>query len=182
MLFIVASETDIRLPLSGLSNKHREKTPSLYSVRAGRWQVWFRLLLWEGRSGRGGRGRVTWGSPPHPDYTTQEGGRVTWGSPPCSNHTRPGQWVLTRPLVWLHMSHRDKRGSPGSRPPVGIWFCRVSNREETAPPAIIRRKRGWLGLAHQRAQGSHRYPTSQNPFLSCKGDKWPPSSSFTIYF
>ena len=35
MLFIVAFESDIRLPSSGLSNKHREKTPSLYSRWAG---------------------------------------------------------------------------------------------------------------------------------------------------
>ena len=51
MLFIVASESDIRLPFLGLSNKHREKTPSLYSGEAGQVAGLFCLLLWEGQWG-----------------------------------------------------------------------------------------------------------------------------------
>lgn len=49
-----------------------------------------------------------------------------------SLQTQPPEKIFTRPLVWLHMSHKGIRAKVTREPSsVGIWFCRVIT-EETA--------------------------------------------------
>lgn len=72
----------------------------------------FRLLLWEGRSGR----------------EVEESDLRQLRPAPT---TRPGQWVPFHQAAGVAAHVPQDKREARSRPSVGIWFCRVIT-EETA--------------------------------------------------